>query len=231
MTTDPLSSGALFRLLSWLSPSFPIGAFSYSHGLEWLVEANLVHDEASLEAWVRDVLLIGGGRSEAILFLASYEAAQRGEIQELAGIAELSAAFCASAERHLETTAQGEAFAVAACTSWGAPSVDKLRAHYDGVIGYPVAVAITASDHGVPRDAALLAYLHAVAANMISAGLRLIPLGQTSGQRVTAAIEAAVSVAADTARHASLEDLGGGLLFGDMASMLHETQYTRLFRS
>jgi urease accessory protein len=115
--------------------------------------------------------------------------------------------------------------------AWPVPTLVALREIWDGPIAYPVAVAVAAADHGIPLDAALLAYLHAVAANLVSAGVRLIPLGQTAGQRVTAHLEVTLSVVAEDAAATSLDDIGGGLLCTDIASMLHETQYTRLFRS
>ena len=230
MSTEALEPGGLYRLLAWLSPSFPVGAFSYSHGLEWLVETGVVRDEVALAAWVRDVLAVGSGFSDAILFAAAYRAARSGDIDELADIAELSAAFCPGAERHLETTAQGRAFAEAVA-GWDVPTLGALTEIYDSALGYPVAVAIAVADHGIPLDTGLHAYLHAFAANLISAGLRLIPLGQTSGQRVTLAIEQAIKDCAARASVGSLDDMGSGLLLTDLASLQHETQYTRLFRS
>lgn len=231
MTTDSLTPAALYRLMVWLSPSFPVGAFSYSHGLECLIESGAITDEASLLNWVRDVLLFGSGRCDAILFVQAYEAARDGDVQAFREVAELAVAYSPGAERHLETTAQGRAFADMVGAAWSGPSASLFNESKEGEIAYPVAVALAAAEHDLPLEAALLAYLHAFAANLISAGVRLIPLGQTAGQRVTAAIECDIVAVVKEARRATLDDLGSGLLLADLASLAHETQYTRLFRS
>jgi urease accessory protein len=106
-----------------------------------------------------------------------------------------------------------------------------LAEAWSGPLAYPVAVGVTAAGHAISIEPALHAYLHAVAANLISAGVRLIPLGQTDGQRVLAALEPVVTAAEQRALATTLDDVGGAALRADLASMLHETQYTRLFRS
>ena len=223
-----IENPALLRLLVWLSPSFPVGAFSYSHGLEYLIESGAVTDEISLEGWVKDVLRHGSGLSDGILFAHAWRA---GEGSALTEIAELAAALAPSAERHLEMTAQGDAFADMVQQAWPVPRLAALRAGWDGPLAYPVAVAIAARDHNIPLGPALLAYLHALSANLISAGVRLIPLGQTAGQRITAATEGVLAEIAEEAEAASIDEIGGALILTDIASMRHETQYTRLFRS
>lgn len=222
-----LDPAALYRLMAWLSPSFPVGAFSHSHGLEWVVETGDVVDAASLEAWVGQILRFGAGRQDAILFAETWRAMIAGDRRRLDEIAELAAALSPSKERAVETLSQGKAFVLATEAAWpaaGAPSPD-------GDLAYPVAVGIAAGRHGIPLDASLVAYLHAFAANIVSAGVRLIPLGQTDGQKVTAALEPVVAEVAAEAETATLEDLGGCVFFADIASMRHETQYTRLFRT
>jgi urease accessory protein len=102
---------------------------------------------------------------------------------------------------------------------------------WDGAIALPVAVAVACAGHGVPLDLALPARLQAFAANLISAGVRLIPLGQTDGQRLLAALEPVVAATAVRARAVPLAEVGGAAFRADIASMRHETQYTRLFRS
>ena len=98
-------------------------------------------------------------------------------------------------------------------------------------LAYPVAVALTAAAHGVPCEPALNAYLHGFAANIISAGLRAVPLGQTDGQRIIAGLGPVVHALVDTIRGLPLDAMGGSVFRADIASMKHETQYTRLFRS
>lgn len=226
-----LSAQALYRLMAWLSPSYPVGAFSYSSGIEWAVEAGDVTDAATLQRWVEVVVAQGGGFCDAVFFVHAHAAAARADDAALAAIAELAAAFAPTRERHLETTAQGRAFVEATRAAWPCEALDRFCAIGDGPIAYPVAVAVAAAGHGIPCGPALAAYLHAVTANLISAGVRLVPLGQTDGQRLLAALEPVIGATAARAAVTSLEDVGGAALRADLASAKHETQYTRLFRS
>ena len=219
-------SSSLLHLLTWLSPAFPTGGFAYSHGLEWAVEAGDIRDEAGLAAWLDDVLRHGAGRSDAILLRHAHRAP---DLPALTGTAELAAAAQPSRERQAETLGQGAAFALAASV-WGVPLLAALL-DAGGPAPYPVAVGALAAAHGVAEDDAALGLLHAFAANLVSAAVRLVPLGQTAGLRVLASLEAtAAEVAADTST-ATLDDLGGACFRSDIAAMRHETQYTRLFRS
>jgi len=224
-----MDSAALYRLMAWLSPSYPVGAFSYSHGTEWLVESGAIHDRDSLAAWIGDILTLGSGRNDAILFAASWRAANNPGA--LARIAETASAFCASAERALETEMQGDAFCDVTRRTWTSPALDRLVACYPHPICYPVAVAVAAADHGIALAPALRAYLHGFAANLVSAGVRLIPLGHSDGQRVLRALEAAVEEAAGMGENGDLSGLSSITIMADLAAMKHETQYTRLFRS
>ena len=231
MTTvvENLNDAGLYRLMTWLSPSYPVGAFSYSHGLENVVEEGLVHNAASLRSWLADLLLLGSGRNDAVLFQHAFHAAN--DPAALRDIAELAAAFVASAERELETMAQGRAFAEATHDAWPSAALDRLLENRDGPLAYPLVVAVTAAGHGLPLKPSLHAYLHGFAANLVSAGVRLIPLGQRDGQRVTAALENTIAETVQAALTTPLEDLGGAAVLADLAAMKHETQYTRLFRS
>lgn len=227
--TITMDSGALYRLMAWLSPSYPVGAFSYSHGIEWLVESGAIQDRDSLAAWIGDLLTLGSGRNDAILFAESWRAAQNPD--DLARIAETASAFCGSAERTLETEMQGDAFCDVTRRTWASPMLDRLVARYPHPICYPVAVAVAAADHGIALAPALRAYLHGFAANLVSAGVRLIPLGHSDGQRVLRALEARVEEAAVMGEGGDLSGLSSVTIMADLAAMKHETQYTRLFRS
>jgi len=224
-------SAALYRLMAWLSPAYPVGAFSYSSGIEWAVEAGDIKDAASLQDWLETMIAQGSGLCDAIFFVRTHRATSEGDRKALRDVAEMAAAFAPSKERHLETTAQGRAFVETTGAAWNCDALDDLRAAWDGPIAYPVAVGAAASGHGIAVDTALHAYLHAVISNWISAGVRLIPLGQTDGQRVLAALEDAIAATAQRALGASLDDLGSATFRADIGSMKHETQYTRLFRS
>jgi urease accessory protein len=228
---EPLDSSALYRLMAWLSPSFPVGAFSYSSGLEWAVEAGDIKDAPSLRRWLAVMIGEGGAFCDAALFANTHRATAANDAAQLRAAAELAVALAPSRERHLETTSQGRAFVEAVRAAWPCAALDRLGDVWDGPIAYPVAVAVTAAGHGVPLTSALHALLHAAAANLISAGVRLIPLGQTDGQRVLAALEPTIAAAAARAGAATLDDIGGAAFRADLAAMRHETQYTRLFRS
>jgi urease accessory protein len=217
--------------MAWLSPSFPVGAFSYSSGLEWAVEAGDIRDAATLTDWLSLMMSDGAGCCDAVLFVHAHRAVMADDARALHAVAELAAAFSPSRERHLETTAQGRAFIEATRAAWPCDAIELLAVAWDGPVAYPVAVGTVCAGHGIAADMALPAFLHAVAANWISAGVRLIPLGQTDGQRVLAAMEQVIAVTAARSLTASLDDIGGAALRADLASMRHETQYTRLFRS
>ena len=216
-----MESHALLRLMAWLSPGFPTGAYAYSHGLEWAVAAGDIADPETLLAWLSDLLRHGSGRNDTILLRQAYRAASAPD--RLVEIAELAAAFAGSSERRTETLDIGRAFA-AAVRAWSTPRLPERAA-------YPVVVGVLAAGHGIPEDDAVLVYLQAFAANLISAAVRLIPLGQSGGLRVLAAIEPAILAVAAATREAALDDLGGCTWRADLAAMRHETQYTRLFRS
>lgn len=224
-------AAALYRLMAWLSPSFPVGAFSYSSGIEWAVEAGDIKDAATLSDWLSLMMSDGAGYCDAVLFVETHRVVRGNDAAALRTVAELAAAFSPSKERHLETTAQGRAFREAIRGAWPCEAIDMLDAAWDGPIAYPVAVGATCAGHGIAVETALPAFLHAVAANWISAGIRLIPLGQTDGQRVLGALEDVIAATAARAISASLDDIGGAAVRADLASMRHEAQYTRLFRS
>ena len=228
MTKD---SGALYRLMAWLSPAYPVGAFSYSSGIEWAVESGDIKDAETLRRWLALIVTEGGGFCDAVFFVHTHRAIDANDDDALRAVAELAAALVPSRERHLETTAQGRAFVEATRAAWPCAALDRLRATWDGPIAYPVAVGVAAAGHRVAVEPALSAYLHAVTANLISAGVRLIPLGQTDGQRLLAAFEPIVASTAARALATPLDHVGGASFRADIATMRHETQYTRLFRS
>jgi urease accessory protein len=231
MTDAPLSSAALFRLMAWLSPSYPVGGFSYSHGLEWLVEEGSVRDVESLCDWLGAILCFGSGRNDAIFLATAHRAAEAGDDAALCNIAEHALAFTGSAERHMETSAQGQAFAEITRRTWGSATLDRLVGLRSGPVCYPVAVGIAAADHAVALRPALEAYVHGFTANLISAALRLVPLGHTDGQRALIKLEEAASTAVAAGMRGNLAELSSITVLADMAAMKHETQYTRLFRS
>jgi urease accessory protein len=214
----------------WLSPAYPVGGYSYSHGLEWVVEAGTVKDAASLGIWIEDLLVHGAVRSDVILLAEAWRALAAGEPAQLDAAAELAAALVPSAERRLETLAQGAAFLAATLAAWPKPDLQRLAEH-GREVAYPVAVGACAAAHGLPLAETAQAFAQAFAANLVSAGVRLIPLGQSDGLRVLASLEPLIPRVVATALASTLDDVGGAAIAADIASMRHETQYTRLFRS
>jgi urease accessory protein len=213
---------ALYRLLSWLSPAFPTGGFAYSHALEWAVEAGDVRDEAGLGEWLADLLCHGSGRSDVLLARLAHRAAPN----ELVALAELAAALAPCAERQSETLSQGRAFALA-IAAWN----PVLAAILPPDPAYPVAVGAVAAASGIAEEQVAIGFLHGWTGNLVSAGVRLIPLGQSAGLRVLARLEAVVLAVVRETRDAGIESLGGACFRADIAAMRHETQYTRLFRT
>ncbi len=171
------------------------------------------------------------GFCDGVFLAHAHRAASLHDEAALRDIAELAAAFVPSRERQLETSAQGRAFVDIARAAWNCDGLEQMLAHCDGTIVYPVAVGLVSAAHAIPLAPTMHAFLHALASNWISAGARLIPLGQTDSQRVLALLEPVVVATAGRALDASLDDLGSATFRADLASMRHETQYTRLFRS
>ena len=227
MTGDPL-----YRLLAWLSPAYPVGAFSYSHGVETAVEEGFITDRASLVAWLESVLERGTGLVDGALLAAAWRAVESADWKAFDAVAERAAAWRGTSEMALESRQQGGSFLSITRTAWPHPALDVAHERTGGELALPVAVALAAAAHGVALESVLGGYLHAFAANLISAAVRTVPLGQTDGQRALAALEPAVRRTAEAAlAAASLDDIGTATPLLDWCSLRHETQYTRLFRS
>lgn len=225
--TEPTALSALLKLQTWLSPSFPVGAYTYSQGLEWAVETGDVRNADALLHWLHASLDHGALKQDAALCARAWRRAD--DPDALAILVELATALPPSEERLLETQAQGAAFIKAVRAGWP----DLFGEAALATAPYPVAVGAVAARAGISLDAALGAFLHAGAANLISAGIRLIPLGQSDGVRLIAALEGDLIAAAEAAIDGAEEPAGLGAFapLADIASMQHETQYTRLFRS
>lgn len=229
--TGNLEAAGLYRLMTWLSPAYPVGAFSYSSGIEWAVEAGDIGDAETLRRWIEVLLSAGAGISDGVLFSHTHRTVTAGDGAALVEVAELAAAFVPTRERFQETTAMGRAFLDVTLAAWPCAALDQLLKLWRGPVAYPVAVATACAGHGIPLDAALCAFLTAVSSNWISAGIRLIPLGHTDGQRIMRALEPTIATAVERVLAAGLDDLGSAVFRADIASARHETQYTRLFRS
>jgi urease accessory protein len=229
MTTD--ARGDFLPLMVWLSPAFPVGSFAYSHGIEWAVEAGDIRDAKSCEAWLADVLEHGGAWTDAVLLAAAHRAMEAEDHAALIETVELAAVLAPSKERRLETLKQGEAFLIAARAAWPCPAFDRLKKTWNGEVAFPVALGVASAGHGMALQPTLEAWLVAFVSNLVSAAVRLVPLGQTDGTRIVARLTPLAREVAARAARSSLDDVGGAAFRSDIASMRHETQHTRLFRS
>lgn len=213
MITEPA-----ITLAQWMSPGFPVGAFAYSHGLETAIDSGQLSTVDALEIWVRDIIEAGGGRSDVILLATAYTA----HPQALAGLDSKAHAFAASAERLTETADQGAAFVRTINAIW---TTDMVAA------AYPIAVGRAAVLCGLPLELTAQMYLHAFAANLISAAVRLVPLGQTQGQKLLADLAPLITTTAGSALTKTTDDLISNCFAMDIAAMQHETQYSKVFRT
>ncbi|WP_142113660.1 urease accessory protein UreF [Bosea sp. AK1] len=224
ITITMAEAASLARLMTWLSPAFPVGSFAYSHGLERAIHDGLIRDRQSLREWLEALLRQGSAWNDAVLLAETWRQTRAGD--DIAEVAELAEAMAGSRERQMETTLQGNAF-VDAMAAWsGEPP-----AGGEGPIAYPVAVGSAAARHGIALADALTAYLHAFASNLVQACVRLIPLGQRDGVATLAALEPVILRTAQRAAGSTLNDLGACTIRADILSMNHETQYSRVFRS
>jgi urease accessory protein len=224
----------VLRQQTWLSPAFPTGAYSYSHGLEWAVEAGEIYDRESLVDWLETDLCYGSGRNEAIFFNESWRSASEDNRARLIEVAEMATVFRSTSEFALESVQQGAACLATLRQVWYDHLLDWLSEtlrKLNLAPAFAVVAGVRAATQGVPASLALPAFLQSFVANLVNAGVRLLPLGQTDGQRALAQLEKAVLAASEDARVATLDDLGSAAFMVDLSSMAHETQYTRLFRS
>lgn len=225
---------AFLRLQSWLSPAFPTGSYSYSHSLEWAVEAGYIKDRESLVDWLEADLCYGSVRNEAIFFCEAWCSARANDSAKLLEIAELAAAFRGTSEFALESSQQASACRATLRRVWPdrlLDSLSQLLSDRDIPPVLAVVLGVRSAREGIPVSLALPAFLQSYVANLVTAGVRLIPLGQTDGQLAVAALEEAVLTTSARARNATIDDVGSAAFMVDLASMAHETQYTRLFRS
>jgi len=216
--------GDLQKLLTWLSPAFPVGAFAWSAGLETAIVDGRIHDRATTLEWIEANLAHGGMRTDAILLAHAHRSAS--DATALAELADLCLALTPARERHDETITTGDAFASAA-QAWPSP----VYAMLPQPCPYPVAVGAIAAAHGIDMLATLTAFLTATVHSQVSVAVRLVPIGQSDGLAIVAALEPIILARAELCQHAALDDIGTIAYAADIAQMRHETLPTRIFRS
>ena len=219
MHTEPLGPGALLVLAQWLSPAFPIGAFSFSSGLETAISAGDISDVPTLQSWLANMIVHGSVHNDVLLLAAAYRADTDDVLQ---GIDDLAVALATSSERALETIEQGRSFGRIVADIWSLPN--PLRS-------YPVAVGAAARRKKLPLDATARLFAHAMISNLVSAAMRLMPLGQTQGHRVIAELAEQCNKLVNQCLGQTLDDIGGCAFGADIVTMQHETQHMRVFRT
>ncbi|WP_254437981.1 urease accessory protein UreF [Ruegeria arenilitoris] len=209
----------ILTLTQWLSPAYPVGGFAYSHGLEWSIESGAVANITNTSDWIRDVVQHGSGRNDCVFLAAAYRA---GTSDTLVEIDRNARAFSASAERLMETRLLGEAFCSVTSDVWAVEM---------GNLTYPVAIGHAAAVRDLPLGLTAQMYLQAFMANLVACATRLVPLGQTDGQRLIRDLTPLCQRVANEAIETGLDDLGSTAFLSDIASMKHESQYSRMFRT
>ncbi len=210
-----MSDAGLLTLTQWLSPAFPLGSFAYSHGLEAAMASGAVRTAADVQAWVGDVIALGSGRVDAVLLAASLRADA-----DHAALSATARAMAASRERLQETCDQGAAFT---------RTVNAIAGTDHRAAPLPVAVGRAALALGLPRETVVALYLNAFATTLVLAAVRFIPLGQTAGHTVLAALHPVIADAARVAAAKGVEDVASSTFGADMAAMAHETLQPRIF--
>ena len=208
---------ALLSLTQILSPAFPTGAYAYSHGLETVIAQGVVRDADGFAAWLADILEHGTGWQDAVLMAAALR-----DDADLDSLDALARALAPCAERLQESVEQGAALARVHGAIHDANHTARP---------WPLAVAEAAKPLGLPVETIIALALQAFAGNLCTIATRHVPLGQTQGQAILAAMAPRIEALAKRAAASTLADLGSGVWAAEIAAMQHETQNVRIFRT
>ena len=206
----------LITVMQWLSPAFPIGGFAYSHGLEWAIDKGYVSNREELKKWISDLLEYGSLKNDAILIKLVLQGSDPKEINELA------MALCPASERLSETQLQGGAFCKIMREVWSL-EIDELT--------LPIALALAAKNENIDQNLVLPAYLHSFCSNLISVAMRLIPIGQTDGQKTLRELSPLISDSVRAVAKSDKDDLGSACFLSDVSAMQHEYLQPRVFKT
>ena len=228
---EPLTASALLQLMRLASPSLPVGGFSYSEGLEAAVEAGLVTSEAATLAWLRDQLELALTRSDLAVVAKAARAWRRGDLEHVNALNRWFATTRETAELRQQSEQMGRSLA-----QWlrhrdpPEPRLAALEALLPAPT-WPIAFALAGVATGAPIREVLIAFAAGWAENMVQAALKAVPLGQTAGQRVLAALTAAIPDHVDAAIALPFSEMQAFTPMLAILSSQHEAQYSRLFRS
>jgi len=214
MNTDGAS---LLLLLNWMSPTFPIGSFAYSHGLEQAIADGRIRTQEDVQAWISDLLQSGSGWNDAVSFALCWSM----DSEELN---DMALALAGSAERYAESTQLGRNFGIAV----------EVWTDHKPLVGdraYAVAAGAACMHMGIPQGQAVTALLQGFSAALVSVAVRLVPLGQTSGLQVLRNLAPLIVTTSARACAATPDDLGNNCVSADVAAMKHESLEPRIFRT
>ncbi|MDA9564794.1 urease accessory protein UreF [Alphaproteobacteria bacterium] len=201
-------------LFSWFSPNFPIGSFNFSHGLEAAVEMKFIHDSFTLENWISNLITDGSGKTDVILLSNAY----RGK-----NINELALALCPSKERWIESIKLGKSFSKNIRDNWSYNIEDDLA--------FPVALGKAGSFFSIPLDQLLIIFLQSFASNLITFGMKHIPLGQSAGQKILINLIPVIQEQSMKYKNYDIKDIGSSAFISDLASMYHENLKNRIYQT
>jgi len=201
-------------LFSWFSPNFPIGSFNFSHGLEAAVEMKFIHDSFTLENWISNLITDGSGKTDVILLSNAY----RGK-----NINELALALCPSKERWIESIKLGKSFSKNIRDNWSYNIEDDLT--------FPVALGKAGSFFSIPLDQLLIIFLQSFASNLITFGMKHIPLGQSAGQKILINLIPVIQAQSMKYKNYDITDIGSSAFISDLASMYHENLKNRIYQT
>jgi urease accessory protein len=222
---------ALVRLLQLASPALPIGAYSYSQGLEWAVAVGAVRDAATARTWIGSALEHSVAPGEAAVTWRTLNAVQAEDWPELAEWNDWFRASRETAELRAETEQMGTSLYKLASELGLLDSPARSAANALSPITLPGASALAVRGFGVAVEAALAAYVWSWLENQVLAAIKAIPLGQLAGQRLLFDLGARIPAALTIARSLAAADVSSFAPGLALASSRHETQYSRLFRS
>ncbi|MCD8489627.1 MAG: urease accessory protein UreF [Desertifilum sp.] len=219
----------LLYLLQLASPALPIGAYSYSEGLEILVEQGVICNESQLQEWMEQSLSYGSVRLEAAIALRAIHATIKGDRQALDYWNNWSTATKETSELRAASWQMGRSLSRLLIDIQ--PQIADIFQACKRDCNYSIAYGIAAAYWEIPPDAAIVAYLQSWATNLMTAGVKLIPLGQTTGQQLLLNLHPTLLRVTPEILMLADEELSSFSWGLSLASMAHETQYTRLFRS
>ena len=201
-------------LLSWFSPNFPIGSYNFSHGLEAAIDMNFVNDIVSLENWITYLISYGSGRNDSILLSNTYQGKK---------INDLAFALCTSKERWVETKQLGNAFCKNINENWSFNIGNNLA--------YPVAVGKAGAFFKIPLEQLLITFIQSFVSNLVSVGIKHIPLGHSDGQKILIKLLPTIKELALNYKDYDIDDAGTSAFMSDLTSMYHETLKNRIYQT